>query len=101
MNARHDNELSFEEIITFAKLNLSKKGYLAVILPAIESESFLTCCILQELNLIQRISIKSFPESKVIRNILLFSSKLNQLEDEMIVIYKEEKIKTNIYNDSH
>ena len=97
MNARHTSELSFEEISAFSKRHLSDKGYLAVILPNIESNTFIDCCTLHGISLIQKISIKSFPETEVIRNILIFSTKLKKYSDDIVVIYKDEKIYTDQY----
>ncbi|MDR2684057.1 MAG: methyltransferase [Prevotellaceae bacterium] len=71
--ARHTDSLSFEQLSETASKNLSDSGVFAVILPALQTGSFIDLCKNFSLNPIRRTDVYTTPKSKVRRCLLEFS----------------------------
>ena len=97
-NARHTDSLSFEEIITFAKNNLTQQGILSLILPKTEADIFENLSLKKELFLSQKLNISPLPNKSINRVVLIFSSKkpINIVSEKMLV-YQE----VNKYSQQH
>jgi tRNA1Val (adenine37-N6)-methyltransferase len=97
-NARHTDRLSFDEIITFTKNNLTQQGILSLILPKTEGDVFEWLAIQNDLFLTQKLNISPLPNKNVNRVVLFFSKEqpISIIVKNMLV-YKE----VNKYSQQH
>lgn len=97
--ARHTDNLSFEEIITFALSHLSVNGILSLILPKTESEIFEKTAQLNQLHLSKKLLIKPLPNKNINRVAMEFkkSSQNNLVKQEHLTVYKS----VNQYSSTH
>ena len=96
--ARHTDVVFFDKLLAFAHQNLSDHGQLSLILPVELAEYVIEQGENLGLYLCKSISIKSFADSAVIRNIItLRKSKVNNTVKEDFVIYQEKGVYSAAY----
>lgn len=96
--ARHTDVVFFDKLLAFAHQNLSDHGQLSLILPVELAEYVIVQGENIGLYLSKSISIKSFEDSPVIRNIItLTKSIVNNTVKEDFVIYQEKGVYSAAY----
>ena len=84
--ARHNDKLSFEDLIFCSSLLLNKNGRFCVIIPKIDEDKFVEICKNNALHLSKKLNIKPTPTKEVKRVILEFCFEKKDIEiSEMII----------------
>lgn len=96
--ARHTDNLSFEEIISFTKNNLTLNGVLSLILPKTEGDIFEELAIKAGLFLVRKLNITPLPNKSINRVILVFGlQQKKEVQTESMLVYQE----VNQYSKQH
>jgi tRNA1Val (adenine37-N6)-methyltransferase len=91
--ARHDTDLSYQDLLHQATAIMTNQGRLAVIVPARESESFMEIAHLQGLYISRLLKIKALPDRPVSRVMMEFSRKRGLPEEEgTLIVRKQDRI---------
>jgi tRNA1Val (adenine37-N6)-methyltransferase len=88
--ARHDIELSFDELLENGSRLLSDGGHLALILPEVEGRLFIEKAIDWDLFPCRITEVKSRPGNKTHRLLIQLSNAAQQIENGTLVIHPEE-----------
>ena len=89
--ARHTDKLPFQDIINVADKHLTATGSLAVILPNVEGELFISQAEQNSLFLTKKIEVRSKKDKPVERLLMEFSKVKQELQIEELVIQFEER----------
>lgn len=88
--AKHDNRLSFTQLLKTAAAILSTEGILAVLLPFHRSAYFTTEAAKLDLHLYKNISVKQSVSHPYFRSIVFYKRKKTNMESEEIAIKNAE-----------
>ena len=95
--ARHTDSLSFQELITFAEINLSLKGNFNLILPLTESKIFREIAKQTSLFLIKIAFVKPNNNKTINRVMMTFSKTKKELDEETFCVYQSQ----GVYSQRH
>lgn len=95
--ARHDNDLTFDELVKYAFLLLTNKGIFTLVLPTIEAATFKKIAADYGFFCKQNIFIKAKESKPSNRLIMCFSKEDVKEKDFTFVIYNEDNTQTNEY----
>lgn len=95
--ARHNDSLSFEELISGACRILCENGKLAVILPSEAEEEFIKLAEIKGLFLIRQTKVRP-EESKTANRVLLeLSNKKTGFKKDCLIIYSDKNVYSNAF----
>ena len=95
--AKHTDNLFFGNLLEFARKNLHQHGTIQMIVPGDLLDLLEVEAIKRQLYLTQKLAIRSFAHSDVIRYILSFSPLKTALKLEEFVIYQEKSVHSEAY----
>ncbi|HCW08495.1 MAG TPA: tRNA (adenosine(37)-N6)-methyltransferase TrmM [Cytophagales bacterium] len=95
--ARHNQELTFNELISNSLRLLNPTGRLAVILPFAEGNIFKTLAIENQLHLIRETAFYSRREKPQERWLFEFSCEEAELQSDQLLLYEKDSIQTEKY----
>lgn len=97
MNARHDDQLSFEELITGVKKLLTDEGKFCVILPSKEGMEFMDMAQSKGLFCHNMMRVKTKADKNEKRLMMEFGFRFGSLNDSEIIIQEEDGSYTSEY----
>ena len=97
--ARHNDSLSFEELISGSYKMLSSVGKLAVILPFEAKEDFMNSAAVENLFLVRQTIIHPEESKKANRVLLELSKKKTVPQENRLVIYSDQKVYSNSFTE--
>ena len=97
MNARHNNQLSFDELICGVKKILADDGRFCVILPCKEGLEFMNLTQSKSLFCHEMIRVKTKADKNEKRLMMEFSFQFRQINDQEIIIQEEDSRFTHEY----
>ena len=95
--AKHTDIVFFQNLIQYASTHLHKNGVLQIIVPSDLLDLLIAESLNHQLHLIDKLAIRSFKETDVIRYILSFSNIKKELEWKEFVIYQERSVYSDEY----